>query len=220
MTLCLLGAVAVCAQRQSVHRSSQPVWYTQIGRWQMLRNDRSGRSFLFHNASEDGASSGQATANVRLNIAFNDIRTFRASMMLMPATEAGMLIQDKRVTYYFYVKKDGRNDSIAMYRCSGRSIEKIAAAPARLSDTLFLNVSADKDSVRFRVEGTAVSFANLPEFSALQWIGFECPTGSVMIFSAAVSARSESFNKSFDETGLINLNLDKMIRPASGAKAR
>jgi len=180
----------------------------------LLKDHIGGSSFLYHNAAMDGAVSGRATANVRLNRAFSGIRSFRASMMLVPGTEAGILIQDKYVTYYFYARKNERSDSIAVYRHFGLSIQEVACAPAHLSDTVFMEVDAEPDSIRFKAGNNAVSFANIPEFSMLQWVGFECPKGCVKIFCAAVCSAGGNLCKPFDEAGLINLHLDKMVHPA------
>ena len=215
--LCMASDLAPCAPRAAAHRSNQPIWYTQIGQWRLLKDGASNHSFLFHVAAEDGAVSGQATANVRLNRAFPAIQTFKARMSLGPRPAiAGMLIEDKHLTYYFYVKRTSGGDSLAVYRRSARAMEQIRAAPVSVSDTLSLILSVAADSVRFSSGAGGISMVKLPEFSDLQWVGFECPVGSVKIFHAAIAAQGDSLDKPFEETGLINLHLDKMLPGSRG----
>jgi len=200
-------------------RLTQPMWYTQIGQWHEEKDSLTGTSFVFYDAMADGAVSGQATANLRLNHEFKGIKKFEARLSLGPANAtAGMLIQDKHLTYYFFVNKKNGIDSIAVYRRLDQSTVKVLSAPATLSDTLSLLLHIGADSIRFSAGKNALSIVKLSEFSTLQWVGFECPAGSVKIFHASIVAQGDSLDKSFQETGLINLHLDRMLPRSSQTK--
>ena len=202
------------------------VWYTQIGRWHYWPVDsmrtafsaKRVKSYLYHDAVLDGASSGEATANVRLNSPFVDISRFEAIFMLgrSPAI-AGMLLQNKQVTYYFFVKRGRDSDSLLIRQFRGMETTSLAAVAINYSDTTHMTVDISAQTVMAGVSDRFVSINKTADFKSLTTVGFECQSGSMRVYRAEVTAGNAEVTESFDRTTLVNLHLEKVIQ---GFKAR
>jgi hypothetical protein len=213
--------VFVCIVSSSPQTISfSDVWYTQIGQWHIRQNDstggvrtvHSGKSFLYHDSRIDGARSGQATANVRFNFAFHDIRRYEARIALGPApATAGLLVQNKQVTYYFLVERGTTSDSLRICRYRDNRMISLFAVATKVSDTALITLSVKIDSLCLDADKTILSVAKPPEFSSLTAVGFECPQGSVKVFYAQIEAQNSVLKESFDKATLINLHLEKML---------
>jgi hypothetical protein len=193
--------------------SPSNVWYTQIGQWHLVQKDSlSGTSFLFHDSRIDGALSGQATANVRLNLAIQDIRRCEARLSLGPApATAGLLVQNKQVTYYFLAKKGTGFDSLRICRFRDNSMILLLGAKTTASDTTRLTLSITADSLCCGADTAVLSVAKPSDFPNPAFIGFECPQGSVKVFDMHVEAKNSTVKEPFDKATLVNLHLDKML---------
>jgi hypothetical protein len=193
------------------------VWYTQIGQWHLREKDSvSQNSFLFHDSRTDGARSGQATANVRLNVTLQNIRQFEARVALGPApASVGLLVQNKRITYYFFVERKTTSDSLRICRLRDGPALTLLALAAKASDTMRLTLIAKPDSLYFEASGIVAAIAKPPEFQSFTFVGFECPQGSVKVFDAFVEAQNAVVKETFDRATLVNLHLDKVL---SGGK--
>jgi hypothetical protein len=134
--------------------AAEIAWYTQIGFWHHHKDSLSGKSFIFHNANVDGAQSGQATANVRLNKGFEGIQKFQARMTLGPApATAGMLVQNKQATYYFLIKKEKIGNYLQVRRRNKMEITAIFIAPVLIPDTVNLRLFVKNDSLKRQTDG-------------------------------------------------------------------
>jgi len=194
-------------------KSPANVWYTQIGQWHIQqKNNLSGESFLFHDASIDGAQSGQATANVRFNYSFQGIRRCVVRLALGPApATAGLLVQNKQATYYFLVQKGTASDSLRINRYSNSRMISLFSAATNISDTTWLTLTIKADSLVFGAHRTIVSIAKPPDFPSLTAVGIECPQGSVKVFDVDIESQNTAVEETFDKATLINLHLDKML---------
>jgi hypothetical protein len=187
-------------------------WYTQIGFWHLQKDTVSGRSFLYHNAHVDGAKSGEATANVRFNKGFQGLTKFEARMALGPAPSlAGLLIQTKPTTYYFFVKKEKTGTLLQICRRKKTELATVFVAPVSIPDTVLLQVNVKQDSLVINAGKTTASLAKPADFSGNQWVGFECLGGVVKVFSSLVVSKDGETMETFDHASLINLHLEKMF---------
>jgi hypothetical protein len=194
-------------------KSPSNVWYTQIGQWHLRQKDSlSGNSFLFHDSRIDGAVSGQATANVRLNFAFQGIRRCEVRLSLGPApATAGLLVQNKQVTYYFLAQKGTASDSLRICRFRDNGMISLWGAKAKVSDMTRLTLYVKADSLCFGADTTVLSVAKPPDFPNPAFIGFECPLGSVKVFDVHVEARNYDMKEPLSKATLVNLHLNKML---------
>jgi hypothetical protein len=207
MVVAVLVTAALSTQRPSLD-----AWYTQIGFWHYQKDTVAGRSYIFHNAHIDGAKSGQATANVRFNKGFDGIREFIGRMALGPPPAwAGMLVQNKKTTYYFLVKKEKTGNFLQISRRNKEEVAGIFIATVSISDTVALRLLVKKDSLQIIAGRTTASMAKPSDFSGMQWIGFECLQGTVKVFEAAVASEKGEMKETFDHASLINLHLEKMF---------
>ncbi len=212
-TLVIMMAMLFVSWAVPPPESPPNVWYTQIGLWHLRQKDSlSGKSFLFHDSRIDGARSGQATANIRLNFNFRDISRCEAIFSLGPApSSAGLLVQNKQATYYFLAQKEATSDSLRAERyCNGRIIS-LSSAAANVSDTTRLTLFIKEDSLYFGTHRTTIAIVKPPDFPRLTTVGFECPSGSVKVFDVRIEARNALVTEAFDKATLINLHLDKML---------
>ncbi len=210
-----IGAVIAALMTAAAPPQKTPViaWYTQIGAWRIQKDSVSGSSFLFHDAKIDGMQSGEATANVRLNKGFKGLREFDARLSLGPAPSvAGMLAQDKKITYYFLLKNGGTEDSLlTAFRRTGMNATRIISMPIRLQDTVMLRLSVANDSLRMIVGKTIASMKKPVDFPKVPYIGFECPKGSVKVFEVTVVSDDGEMKDAFGRAALVNLHLEKMF---------
>jgi hypothetical protein len=210
-----LFIVAMSAAHGETPSSNSPsnIWYTQIGQWHLRqKKSLSEKSFLFHDSRIDGARSGQATANARINFAFKDIRLCEARLTLGPApASAGLLIQNKQVTYYFLVKRNPISDSLLLCRSRDTCMVPLFGIATKRSDTTHITLFVTVDSLKFDAGATKLSVVKPPEFQNLTAVGFECPQGSVKVFFAHIEAQNLVVKETFDKTTLVNLHLEKMF---------
>jgi hypothetical protein len=194
-------------------KSPSIVWYTQIGQWHLRQKDSlPGKFFLFHDARIDGARSGQATANVRLNFAFRNIRRCETRIALGPApASAGLLLQNKQVTYYFLAEKGAASDSLRICRFGDNRMVSLLSATVNISDTTRLTLALKGDSLFFGANRIMLSIATPPDYISLTAVGIECPLGSVKVFDVRIEARNAEVKEAFDKATLVNLHLDKML---------
>jgi len=191
-------------------------WFTQIGAWHLEKDTVSGKSFLYHNARVDGARSGQATASVRLNHPFQEMRSFKARMALGPAPSmAGLLVKNKRISYLFLIQNNRKVDSLFVLSRKKEESSCILSARFNHLDTTDLSISVQKDSLRISASGTTVCMAKPAAFPKLETVGFECLSGIVRVFGATIEAKDTTYNENFSKATLINLHLEKMF---SGTK--
>jgi hypothetical protein len=188
------------------------VWYTQIGQWRLhLKVGPAGESFLSHDSRIDGARSGQATANVRSNILFQDIHRCEARCALGPApASTAFLVQNMRVTYYFLIQKGVASDSLKVFRFHDNCMILLRSVPANISDTTAFSVTLSADSLIFLNNPTKISIPKPLDFIQLTSIGFECFSGSVKVFDVTIEAQNILEKETFDKATLFNLHLDKM----------
>ncbi|MDD5673585.1 MAG: hypothetical protein PHC61_05455 [Chitinivibrionales bacterium] len=205
-------------------KSPANIWYTQIGQWHLQHKDSArglqtapaGKSFLFHDARIDGARSGQATAKVRLNFVFQDIRRFEARLALgLAPTTAGLLVQNKQITFCFFAERGDLTDSLRIVRFDSGRGASLAAVAAKVLDTTRLRLFLRGDTLYFSADKTAIFIAKPPEFLSLTSIGFECLRGSVKVFDTFVQAQNAEVKESFDRATLVNLHLEKMFSGSS-----
>jgi|GEM_PF-2114473 len=191
----------------------QKVWYTQIGQWRLIHDSiPSVNSYLFHDAATDGAKSGEATANVRLNFEFRNIKQCEARFAIGPAPAlAGLLVQNKRVTYYFLIEKGKLGDSLRICRNQSGLMTSLFVAPAKVSDTSTMTLRVTKDSLYLGDEWKSARVVLPPEFPELTIFGFECMQGTMKVFNARIEAQNDRFEESFEKATLINLHLDKLL---------
>ena len=193
------------------------IWYTQIGAWHLVPNDspgsmQSNRHYLFHDARSDGARSGEATANVRLNTVLKLVRYCEFELSLGPAqSTAGLLLQNKQLTLLFLAKKNTIYDSLLIYSINNRRAQIIGATATSIADTTKLTVYCNADSLWFGSKKSIISIARPEEFAGLTAVGFECQSGSVKVFSLYLEAANTVVNDSFDHAILYNLHLDNML---------
>jgi hypothetical protein len=215
LTLVLISpAPARSSDSLSEPRTAPSVWFTQIGQWHVShKSSVPGRAFLFHNAQTDGARSGQATANVRFNFIFQDLRRYEARLALGPApASTGLLVQDKTVTYYFLAQRKRIGDSLLICRSDKNRIVRLFAAGTNILDTMHLSLTIKADSIDFGSDKSLLSIAKPPDFPGKALVGFECPAGKVKIFAVSVEAQNSTVNDSFDNATLVNMHLDKQLR--------
>lgn len=202
-----------------VLQSASNVWYTQIGQWHLMQKDGIfEKSFFFHDSRVDGARSGQATANLRYNFCFENIRRYEVRLVLgsYPA-KAGLLVQNKQITYYFLIKKAGAIekisacDSIQICRFKENRINSLFNSAATVLDTANLTLSVKADSLLFNASGTVASISKPTDFPEPAFVGFECPQGSVKIFNIKIDARNATVEETFTKAALVNLHLDRMF---------
>jgi hypothetical protein len=189
------------------------VWYTQIGQWHYRNKDSiSGKSFIYHEMQVDGAQLGQATANVRLNFNFQDIRRCEADLILGPVpSSAGLLIQNKQTTYYFITEKGANLNFLRIDRYCNNRLSLLTSGMVEVSDSTRLKLWITSDSLYFGDNLTTIVIEKPPDFHTLNAVGFECPSGSVKVFDMRIEARNGSVKENFDEIMLVNLHLDKMF---------
>lgn len=206
-------ALSLASWAASLPNPPLNVWYTQIGQWHIQpKNNLYEKSVIFHDSRIDGARSGQATANVRLNFAFQGIRLCEARLALGPAPAlAGLLVQNKQVTYYFFVLKGTTSDTIRIFRNSNGRLVSIFSEVAKILDTTRITLNINADSLYFGVDGKSVRIIKPQDFSSLTTVGFECVLGSVKVFEVQIEARNSTIKETFDKTRLINLHLDKIL---------
>jgi hypothetical protein len=217
MMMPFLGMVVAALLADTAHPAppSDLTWYTQIGFWHYQKDTISGHSFIFHNTNLDGVKSGQATAKVRLNKGFEGLRTFGSRMTLGPApASAGPLVQSRKSTYYFLIEKDKKRNFLEICRLNKTEMSSIFIAPVSVTDTVALRIFVKKDSLVIFGGKTTASLPRPADFSGTQWIGFECPQGTVKIFEAMVESNSGEMKETFDHAELLNLHLEKMFSPA------
>ena len=196
------------------------MWYTQIGTWHKKQyNILNGtpthqgiKSFLYHNALVDGITSGEATACVRLNFSFDTIRRFEASIELDSThSKAGLLIQNKIKTYYFYAKKGQTLDTLSVLCLFNNKISLLKSGITKLTDTTRLITFVKNKKLYF---GTSKFLIWIPEpssFNSLTALGFECPKGGVKVYSAYIESKNAVVNTTFENATLINLHLEKFL---------
>jgi hypothetical protein len=201
-------------------KSPANVWYTQIGQWHIRQKDSTDnpktasteKSFLFHDSRIDGARSGLATANVRINFEFKSIHKFDARISLGPApATAGLLVQNKQVTYYFLVQRKAASDSLGIYCYRDNHMISLYRLATGASDTTRLTLTAREDSLWCGVDSIRLSFPRPQDFPASAYVGFECPLGSVKVFDVSIESQNAFVKESFDKATLVNLHLDKML---------
>ena len=214
----ILGTDLLSVPRVS---ANQDVWYTQIGQWHLqksitkrtVRSSTIDVSFLSFDNQFDSARSGLATANVRLNKTIHDIQSFSARLAAGPAPSiAGLLIQNKESNYYFMLIRGKDSDSLQINLVRGNRIVFLASSCINISDTTNLSLVTHDDTLILRADKFRLCIAIPPDFSQLTSIGFECPKGSVKVFSACIESRDFSVDESFDNATLINLHLDRMLK--------
>lgn len=218
ITIIICGAEAVSVPSVP---AKPDVWYTQIGQWHLqqstkkstLHSTQCDDSFLAFDNILDSARSGQATANVRLNKTIHDIKSITSRLALGPApSTAGLLVQNKEVTYYFLLSRGANIDSLQIFRTCGNRMFFLAGSCINISDTSNLFLTAHTDSLVLRTDTFKLCIALPVDFSQLTAIGFECPKGSVKVFTACIESRDVSVNELFDTATLINLHLDRMFK--------
>jgi hypothetical protein len=211
--LAIMVALSAALLAMPPTKSPSNVWYTQIGQWHIWqKGSLSGRSFLFHDSRIDGARSGQATANVRFNFAFKDIRRCEAHLALGPApASAGLLLQNKQVTYYFLIERKTTSDTLRICRSSDSRMVSLFGVAVNVSDTTLLTLSVKSDSLWLSADTIKLSVAKPPEFPNLSAVGFECPQGSVKVFYVHIEAQNNVVEESFGKATLVNLHLEKML---------
>ena len=193
------------------------IWYTQIGAWHLVPKDslgpmQSNRFYLFHDARSDGARSGEATANVRLNTVLKLIRHCEFEMSLGPAqSTAGLLLQDTQLTLLFLAKKNTIYDSLLIYSVNHHRAKIIGATATSIADTTKLTIYCNADTLWFGNKKSVISIARPEGFSRLTAVGFECQSGSAKIFSLYLEAANTVVNDSFDHAILYNLHLDNIL---------
>jgi hypothetical protein len=193
-------------------KASIDSWFTQIGFWHLQKDTVSGRSFLYHNTHEDGAKSGEATANVRFNKGFEGLTKFEARLALGPApSQSGLLIQTKPSTFYFFVKKEKTGTLLQICRRVKTEVATVFIAPVSIPDTVLLQVNVKQDGLVVNAGKTTASLAKPADFSGKQWIGFECLTGAVKVFSSLVVSKDGEMKETFGNASLVNLHLEKMF---------
>lgn len=190
------------------------VWYSQIGQWKITHKDSTNKeSYLYHDASKDGASSGEATANVRLNFEFSDIKRFEARIVLGKSpTKAGLLIQNKKLTYLFLIKKGIVFDSLQISRDSNRTRTIIAAKRIMKEDTSNLLLYIQADTLYIGILSDKIAIVKPLDFSKLTIVGFECLKGNAKILGTHIEARNKVVTDSFDKALLVNLHLDRIFK--------
>jgi hypothetical protein len=220
----ILATSAALIYTSPLRQSTPNVWYTQIGQWHLQRKDSlSGKPFFFHDSRVDGARSGQATANVRYNFNFEDIRRYEARLVLGPApASAGLLVQNRQVTYYFFIEKAMAAiacDSLRICRYRENRTISLFAAAAKVPDTVNLTLSFKTDSLFFNASRIMASIAKPTDFPEPAVVGFECLQGTVKIVDAKIEARNAVVKENFEKATLVNLHLDKMLG-GSGKKVK
>jgi hypothetical protein len=219
--LCILAiVVGIAAGATPQPDTSINAWYTQIGSWHYQKDSVGGKSYIFHNADLDGAASGEATANVRLNKGFDNLYKFIGRMRLESEPScAGLLVQNKKTTFYFLIKKEKTGDFLQISRRNKMEIASIFVTPVMLPDTFELCLSLTKDSLVIIAGKETASIARPADFSGQLWVGFECPQGTVKVFEAEVASDTGEIKEPFKKATLINLHLEKMFSgPSRKAK--
>jgi hypothetical protein len=190
-------------------------WYTQIGFWHLQKDSIPGRSFIFHNAHLDGAQSGEATANVRYNKGFDGLTRFQARLALGPAPAvAGLLLQNKQVTYYFFIKKEKTRNFLQISRRKKQEMSTSFITPVTVSDTVAMELTVQQENLRIVAGKTTASVARPADLTGTLWIGFECMQGTVKVLGASAVSREGEMKETFDRASLVNLHLDNMFSPA------
>jgi hypothetical protein len=150
---------------------------------------------------------------VRLNFEFSNIRRFDASIILGAApARAGLLIQNKKITYLFLAKRGIVFDSLHIFRYSDHKMTLMASRRAMNHDTSQISIYIKEDSLYFGIPLSMIAVTKPSDFSGLTAIGFECPKGSVKVLSTYIEAANKIVTDSFDKASLVNLHLDRIFR--------
>ena len=195
-------------------RPSTDAWFTQIGSWHYKQDSLSGKSFIFHNASLDGAQSGEATSNIRFNRGFEGLVRFsgRISLSQSPAC-AGLLVQNRKTTFYFLIKKKNTSNSLEICQRSKSGLIPIFTNTVSIKDTIELFLHVKKDSLCLVAGNTSLSIIRPSDFSGTQWVGFECLQGAIKVFNAQISSASGEIKETFEKATFLNLHMEKMFTP-------
>lgn len=193
-------------------RSSPGVWFTQLGRWHLVKDSAGVRSHLFHNAALDGAQSGQANADIKYNRPFSRLERISVQFSLGSIRScAGLLLKSGALAYYFMLDRSVGGDSLLVIRRFGKKDNQIASFAVTAADTQRLELTVSTDSLQLITGGVLKKIARPADLPDTLTMGLACREGSVSVWSIFIGSPSLAIDESFDSAMVINLGLERMF---------
>ena len=200
--------------------TSPSAWYSQVGRWHLVRDTAAGSAHVFHNAAVDGAQSGEAVADLKFNRKFARPTHIATHLSLGPPSScAGVLLKSRSLAYCFMLDHGTRGDSLLIIRRFEKKSARLAAFAVSIADTQRLEIRLSADSLRLisgKAEEAIPRPADLPDTLT---VGMACSEGSVSLWDIAIESPSMTIKESFDSATVINLGLERMF-PGKGKGKR
>lgn len=211
---------ALGEKRNPGTRDTAFAWYSQVGRWHLVRDTVSGSAHLFHDAAVDGAQSGQAKADLKYNHPFNRPTRISSHFSLGPRPScAGVFLKSGSLAYCVMLDHGLCGDSLLIVRRFEKKRTRLAAFAVSTADPQRLEIRLSADSLRL-IDGRAsyaiTRPADLPDTLT---VGLACSEGSVSVRDVAITSASMTLEESFDSAMVINLGLERMF-PGKGTRTR
>lgn len=210
----LCTAVSGTSRTAATLPDSIPVWYCQIGQWNLTKDSATGSTCFSHDAARDGIRSGMAASNVKLNSTLKNILELDVSMIFSGTpTCAGIFAKNKFVTMQFLVEKNRTGNYLHIVRIRDKQEESLLTSPINplSGDTVNLKIVTVENQLKITVNGGDY-FLSLPlEFTSFSFIGIICPSGAIKVPYLHVEAANKSYTNALKNAQLLNLHMEKMF---------